>query len=98
MSDMKKDASGIEPVGDDELNSVSGGVSDKDANNAKEQAKSDGRTIMLQPLVAGLCVHNYQYKYAKTFTKSGLYWTYYDIKCYKCGKTWKEEKTLNMVL
>ncbi len=97
MSDMEKNTTGVEALSDDELDAVAGGVSDEDAKNAKKQAQADGRTMMLQPFVAGLCLHNYQYKYARSFDRSGLFWIYYDIKCYKCGKTWRKEKTLNML-
>ena len=81
----------IQSVPDDEFENVTGGT------NAKEvaaQAAADGRTFQL-PMGNwgdGLClcaVHN-KWAAKKETEKIGLGYgiTYYDVKCYKCGKVW----------
>ncbi len=95
MSDAEKKASGVEPLDDSEMEAVAGGnrifANDKEEKKAKEQAAADGRTHMLR-IGSLLCVCSHKYKYArdKVTQKYPSKVTYYDIKCYYCGKTLKE--------
>ncbi|HBU11435.1 MAG TPA: hypothetical protein DEB31_01490 [Clostridiales bacterium] len=102
MADMDKKAmeNGLDIIGDDELEAVSGGMSKEDKAEVEKQARADGRTHKL-PILNLLCMCNNDYKWARHKKMNELFdfgnvvvtltTTYSDIKCYNCGKTWDEE-------
>ncbi len=98
MSDMEK-KNGIETLSDDELDAVAGGeMYDMDPNSpelmklrAYNDAKRDGRRERISDST-GLCKCPLAYVFAKSVEKTFGGKTYYDVKCYKCGKTWKKYK------
>ncbi len=85
---------GVEPLGDEQLEAASGGVSAYDLllKRAELAARSDGRMIGFADnhLSSGFCPCDHRYKWAKidrainndNRTTIGSS----DIKCYKCGK------------
>ncbi|HBU11436.1 MAG TPA: hypothetical protein DEB31_01495 [Clostridiales bacterium] len=102
MAKVEKKAmqSGIEPIEDEQLADVAGGnrifANDEEEAQAKEQAAADGRNYMLPPMNF-ICVCSHKYKFSRTkemsyLTKHMTCDVYWDIKCYKCGKTWGYKK------
>ncbi len=96
MSDMEK-KNGIETLSDDELDAVAGGeMYDSDSleyklMRAKSKAKQEGRSEQIKDST-GLCECNIKFVFAKSVEKTFGGKTYYDVKCYNCGKTWKKYK------
>ena len=100
----KKDAlayfeNGVIPMSDDDMDAVAGGG--KGGNpEAEAKAKADGRTYNL-PAGNRLCScpHANQWSRSRTYvcdqttcgTRYSIY-SYDDIKCYKCNKTWASKQ------
>ncbi len=88
---------GIKPLEDDQLESVAGGVSADDLllKQAEMMARADGRKIGLADdhLASSFCSCRHLYKWARSdrAIDNELRPTrgYTDIKCYKCGRTYK---------
>ncbi len=90
--------SGLQPLDDDELDAAAGGgfsddnrffnLTEKDAEIAK-QARSDGRPYRLNAYAVN-CSCNAKYKYYRKNEYYLLVRAYSDVKCYKCGRTWKK--------
>lgn len=84
---------GVLPLEDEELEAATGGTAGAGATSHTEaaaMAKEQGYKHNL-PLGNHLCVHNHNYKWAKTKHSEHMYKTVYkQIKCFKCGKEWDE--------
>ncbi len=90
--------SGLQPLDDDELDAAAGGgfsddnmffnLTEKDAEVAK-QARRDGRPYRLNAYAVN-CSCNAKYKYYRKNEYYLLVRAYSDVKCYKCGRTWKK--------
>ncbi len=81
------------PMEDDELDVAAGGpIADMRAKKkeAHEQAKADGRTEHVNAFNF-LCICSSDYKWAREVEYGFYKKTFYDIKCYKCGKTWDKK-------
>ncbi len=87
----------IMPLIDDELDEATGGSTRSEMfAEVERQAKSEGRKVNLDIGTKETCICNYKYKWAKSSQKESTYnfWgivvytVYYDVKCYKCNKTW----------
>ncbi len=84
---------GIESIGDEQLDTVTGGTQGAGVTPAEAQAlaAADGRLIALDPFLSlGVCSCSFEYKWARsrdcgvsTRGKTKLS----DIKCYCCGAT-----------
>lgn len=79
----------IEELKDEELDDVSGGITNMQEEIARSAAKAEGRTIQLDSM-NGTCIHNHKYKFASRKEKKFAGIKYYNVKCYKCGKTWDD--------
>ena len=75
---------GTWPLPDDEMDEVAGGTN---AADVAAQAALDGRVVPMKPFNL-LCVCAAHNKWARSVTFDGFTETHYDVKCYKCGKTW----------
>ncbi len=89
---------GMEPLNDEQLESVAGGVSVDDFHviQAEIMAKADGRLIPFDKKDAAaalqVCSCDPEYKWARSDTVFSVRFPkpqkgYADIKCYRCGKT-----------
>ncbi len=86
---------GAEPLNDEQLDKVSGGVSADDLlwKQAELMARADGRTVPLADgrLASTFCACHHRYKWAHSdraiTSDNRVNKGYTNIKCYKCGKT-----------
>ncbi len=96
MSEIKQKSidndNGIEAIGDDELEAVSGGITQDEFNTIKEveqKARPKGFTVMLAngEVLDSVCSCRYYYKWAyeKHPSTSPGRFNYYAVKCYQCG-------------
>ncbi len=95
---MDIDKKGIEPMDDDMLDAVAGGMADGGGTpeQAEAKAKADGRLIPFNKKDSTpanvVCSCPIEYKWARSDTVLSVRFPepqkgYSDIKCYRCGKT-----------
>ncbi len=92
---MDINKNGIEPIEENELDAVAGGWGEGPEEDAIKEAffaaRKDGRIIQLMD-DTGLCKCPIRYVFAQSSKKTFLGTTFYNVKCYKCGKTWQNYK------